>query len=335
MKCVKIDLKQAEKVKRELLDLGIFDKNYEITKNKNYIYFPVNKNVKGFKIIDRKIKKKYNKIEFEDLLKTKLNKEEFGLLTKAYDVVGKIAIIEIDDKLLSKKKLIGEVLLESNNNIKTVVRKVGGHEGEYRIQNYEFLAGDNNLETLHKENGISLKLNISKTYYSIRSSNERLRISKLIKDGEVVLVMFSGIGVYPLVISKNSKAKEIYGVEINPDACKYAEENLKLNKIKNIKLFCGDVIKVIPKLKVKFDRILMPLPGNSFKFLDLALKFLNKNGIIHLYCFSSEEEIDKLVQNIKIKYDFKAINIVKAGQQSPRIYRYCLDLRHYGSSRKV
>ena len=69
--------------------------------------------------------------------------------------------------------------------------------------------------------------------------------------------MFSGSGVYPVVISKNTKAKEIYGIEINPIAHKYAEENIKLNKLKNIKLFCGDVKKTIPKLNRKFDRIFL------------------------------------------------------------------------------
>ena len=61
--------------------------------------------------------------------------------------------------------------------------------------------------------------------------------------------MFSGIAPFPIVISKNSKANEIYGVEINPNAHKYALENLKLNKISNIKLFEGDVKTVLPDIE--------------------------------------------------------------------------------------
>ena len=36
------------------------------------------------------------------------------------------------------------------------------------------------------------------------------RILTAVKNNERILVMFSGISVYPIVISKNSKAKEIY-----------------------------------------------------------------------------------------------------------------------------
>ena len=67
-----------------------------------------------------------------------------------------------------------------------------------------------------------------------------------------MLVMFSGCGIFPVNISKNTNAKEIYGIEINPTAHKYALENIKLNKLFNIKLFKGDVNKVLPKINKKF-----------------------------------------------------------------------------------
>jgi tRNA G37 N-methylase Trm5 len=154
-----------------------------------------------------------------------------------------------------------------------------------------------------------------------------MRVAKQVRKNENVLVMFAGVGVYNLVIAKHSPAKEIYGVEINPDACKYAEENIKLNKFSNIKFYCGDVRKIVPKLKKKFDRIIMPLPKTSSEFLDVSLKTINKNGIIHLYCFSSEEEISKVVTLIKSKCKCHILKVLKAGQQSPRVYRYCIDFK--------
>ena len=327
MKCVKVSLKHAEEVKNKLLDLGVFDYNYKIFKDKNHIYFPVNYSVKYFDIVDKKLTIRKPKLTLKEALLNKLTKKEFSLLVKSYDLVGKIAILEINRNLLKKKKIIAKVLLDTNKNIKTVVRKVGEHKGEYRTQNYEFLLGEKKFETLHKENGVLLNLNIKKVYYSPRSSNERLRISTLVKTSESVLVMFSGIGVCPLVISKHSSAREIYGIEINPDACKYADKNLKLNHIKNVKFFCCDVKKVLPKLNKKFDRIIMPLPKTSSDFIELALKFLNKKGFIHFYCFSTKENIKDIANSIREKCGCSIINIVKAGQQSPRTYRYCIDFK--------
>ncbi len=148
-------------------------------------------------------------------------------------------------------------------------------------------------------------------------------MAKLVKKDESVLVMFSGVAPFCLNISKHSKAKEIYGIEINKAAHKYALENLKLNKIKNVKLFKGNVKKVLPKLNKKFDRIIMPLPKDSENYLSLALKYLKKEGKIHTYIFVKEEDFKKLKQKYK---KFKP-KITKAGTPSPGKYRVCLQLQ--------
>ena len=100
-----------------------------------------------------------------------------------------------------------------------------------------------------------------------------------------------------------------------------------MNKLSNIKLFCGDVKEVVPKIGKKFDRIIMPLPETSFEFLDLAFSFIKHNGIVHFYCFSKEENIDKIIENIKSERKVEILNIVKCGQRMPRIWRYCIDFR--------
>ncbi len=327
MKCVKVELKQAERVKNKLIKLNVFDNNFSVSRDKNYVYFPVNKKVNGFKIVNKTLIKKEIIDSLENLLKNKLNSYEFKELYKSYDLIGNIAILEISDKLLKKKKIIAQALLKSNKTIKTVVRKIGEHKGEYRIQDYELLAGIKNFNIFYKENGVNVKFDIRKVYFSPRLSNERLRVAKQVTEGEFVLVMFSGVGIYNFVIAKHSKAKDIYGIEINPEGYKYSEESLKLNKFSNIKFYCGDVRIVLPKLKKKFDRIVMPLPHTSLDFLDLALKYLNKKGVIHLYYFASEEDIIKIVENIKNKIKCKIFNVIKCGQQSPRIYRFCIDFK--------
>ena len=141
--------------------------------------------------------------------------------------------------------------------------------------------------------------------------------------------MFSGISVYPIVIGRNSKAREIYAVEINPVAVEYARENLKLNKITNIKLCKGDVKNVLPRLKLKFDRIIMPAPKNAENYLNLIKNKIKKNTIIHFYDFSQEKEFPESSIN-KIKKVFnkiKILNKIKCGNVSPYNYRICIDFR--------
>ncbi len=254
-------------------------------------------------------------------------------LPSSYDIVGDILILDIPDELKERQKQIAQEFLKKHPHVKTVVKKKGIHSGKYRLQKYAHLAGKRNKETEYKENGVRLRLNIEKTYFSPRSATERLRIAKQVKKGEIILVMFSGIAPYALVIAKNADPKEIYGIEANPSAHKYALENLVLNKADNIKLFKGDVKKILPKLKKKFDRIIMPLPKGAEEFLPLALKSLNKKGIIHFYGFEEEPDINKkLKEKISVackkqKKKCRILKIVKCGHYGPRIYRMCTDFK--------
>jgi tRNA (guanine37-N1)-methyltransferase len=266
--------------------------------------------------------------KLKESLASKLTKKQLCLLPASFDIVGSIAIFnEIPIGLKSKEKIIGDTILKNHLNIKTVAKKTGNYTGKYRLPKIKIIAGKRTKETIHKESNIQAKLHVEKCYFSARSSNERLRISSLVKEDESILVMFSGIAIFPLVISKNSKTKEIYAIEINPIAHKYAQENLELNKIKNIKLFLGDVKDIIPKIKKKFDRIIMPLPKSAEDYLDLLKKVSKKNTTIHFYDFSQKKDFpDESINKIKSKIkNIKILNSVKCGHYSPFTYRVCID----------
>src|SRR3989344_49506 len=257
------------------------------------------------------------------LLKNRLTKKEIDMLPSSFDVVGSILIFSGFPKELQKKeKVIGNEIIRNFKHIKTVLRKTKKYSGQFRLAKLKIIAGERTKETAHKENNVSIKLDVEKVYFSPRLSEERKRIFLQVKPKEELLIMFSGCGVYPLVIAKNTNAKEIYGIEINPTAHKYALENLKLNKNNNIKLFLGDVKKITPKLKVKFDRIIMPLPASSQDYLTDAFKVAKKGTIIHIYTFNLVEIKERLK-----KEKAKILNIIKTGQVSTKKYRYCIDFR--------
>ena len=328
---LEVKLKQAQKVKKYLLENNLYNRKFKPIKTKQFIYFPLLKKSKyqGTKLVDKKfIEIKLN--DYKDLLK--IPKNLINKLPHSYDIIGKIIIVDTKDDLIKYEKQIAEALLKTHKNIKTILKKSGIHSGEFRTQKLKFLAGIKTKETIYKENNVRIKLNVEQVYFSSRLSTERKRIYKQIKPNEKILVMFSGSGPYPLVISKNTQAKKIIGIEKNPVAHKYAFENIKLNKLTNIELINDDVRKTIPKQKQKFDRILMPLPKDADTFLELAFKVSKKGTIIHLYDFEQESEIDlgeeKIKKEaIKAKIKYEIINTVKCGQYSPGKFRICFDFR--------
>jgi len=261
----------------------------------------------------------------------KLSEEEITLIPSSYDIVGDILIFtDFPEELSKSAKIICNAILRIKPNVRVVLKKTKKYSGKFRLPKFKVIGGEKRQETIFRENGCIFRIDLSKCYFSPRLSEERKRIFSLVKKDEKVLVMFSGIGISPITISKNSQAKEVYGVELNKNANKFAEINIKLNKCNNVKVFCGDVMDVVPNLKKKFNRILMPLPKDADSFLGVALSVIKKKGIIHFYDFEEESKFEKVVEKIekicsKQKKKISILNVHKCGQYAPRIFRVCVD----------
>jgi len=333
------ELKNAQKVKEYLMKQGVINTKFLSVKEFGQIYFPITKKIKvpGAEIKEVKFSfpEKQHNPTVEELLKGKLTTKELEIIPKSQEVIGKILILEIPPELEKKETIIAEAYLKATKNLETVVKKDEIHSGVYRTRKVKVLAGKNQKETLHGENGVKMWVNLEETYFSARSATERLRIAHLVKKGEEVLVMFSGVAPYQLVLAKNSLAKAIYGIEINPKAHQLALKNIVLNHVHDkVFIYEGDVRVLVPQLfvKKKFDRIVMPLPKTGEEFLDVALKVAKKGTIIHLYAFLAEEEVaahKKRIHEIcaALKHKVKIQEVVKCGQFAPNVFRMSFDLK--------
>ena len=217
------------------------------------------------------------------------------------------------------------------------------------------LAGEKNKEVLYKENNCVFRFNLDTTYFSPRLSNERKEIASLIKKNEDVLVMFAGVGPYSICIAKNSGAK-VYSNEINREANKYAELNIKLNKVGDkVELIPGDIKRVVKKLKSprplsdhppqgnnkshgysniphKFDVIVMPRPKLKETFLKQAFILSKKGTKIYYYDFCKTEDVDKIAEKIKNEAEkarkkIKILKIKQAGEIAPYKIRVRVDFK--------
>lgn len=258
----------------------------------------------------------------------------FSTFRSSFDVIGTIAVLEIPKEIEPYERDIAKVLLAINPTVKTVCKKLGGHQGRFRRQKMKILGGVRTKQTIHTENGVRLKVQVEDAYFSPRLATERLRIARMVNPNETVLVMFSGIAPYPLTIAKHSNAKLVMGIELNPKAHAMAVENNSLNK--NIKvpinLVQGNVKKVIPSLHQVFDRIIMPLPKGGEAFFDQALQAAKKRSVIHYYTFCEEDEIptiaDTTIRQIQqLGRQVTSIGVTKCGQSGVRQFRVCIDLQ--------
>ena len=103
---------------------------------------------------------------------------------------------------------------------------------------------------------------------------------------ETVIDAYCGIGTIGLVAAK--RAKNIIGVELNPDAVRDARINAKENKITNARFYQGDAGEFMENMAENgehADVVFMdpPRTGSDKKFMSSVIK-LNPSRIVYISC---------------------------------------------------
>ena len=217
-------------------------------------------------------------------LESVLSTKESDELISAFDQIGHIIIIRIPDSLISKKKLIGETLLEQVKSAKSIFYQSSSVDGEFRTRDLEILAGDDKTETEYKESGCRFFVDVRNVFFSPRLSSERTRIAEFVNNDEVIVNMFGGVGIFSIIAAKMKRCT-VFNIDINPLAAKLCKKNIAINKlVGNVISIEGDASQVINRqLENKSDRTLMLLPEKSDEFLDSAILSTKSGGMIHYY----------------------------------------------------
>ena len=281
-----VDKENANEVIRILTENLSIDRRYRIFNDNSKVYIPVIQDI-SFEIAGAEEKYIPPHISGEKMRPVSI--------TGSYDRIGEIAVIKIRDTDRAKK--MADSLIHSGSGIRSVWLDTG-ISGDYRVRSLKHLAGDEITESLYTENGVRMLVDIKKVYFSPRLATERLRILSRIKDGDIIIDMFSGIGPFSLLIAKN-KNVEIYSIDINPDAISYLLKNIDLNRLKGkIMPVCGDsgiVIKELPPA----DHIIMNLPHGALIYLESAKQSLRPGGSIQFYFIGDPEDIEATMERIR------------------------------------
>jgi len=267
-----------------------------------------------------------------------LPNEDLEFVYNSYDLVGDIAIIHLNERAEKHGKIIAEAIMKVHKNIKTVLGQIGGVQGDFRLRRLKHLAGENKTATVHKESGCLFSVDLNTCYFSPRLFYERLRIARLVRDGELVLNMFAGVGCFSIIIAKHSRAAKIYSVDINPDAVRFMCENIRLNGVYGRVIpIMGDAKEVIEQsFCQKVDRVVMPLPEKALKYLPYAISALkNGCGWIHYYDFEHAYKNEDVIKKVKekvshrlsslgVEFEFSFSRIVRS--TGPNWYQVVLDI---------
>ena len=267
-----------------------YDKEIEIIKNDNPFYY---RNKISLKIENGKLgyyeENTHKLIEIKECITTKHSINE---------VIKNYKLLNLDNAKLT---------IRSNNNDE-ILLIIESKKKEYNIElaklkeKIKLVGIIYNDRTIYGENFFYERINnklFKVSYNSFFQVNENIT-SKLFdlinintdKDS-TVLDLYSGVGTLGIVAS--TKVKEVYSMEIVKNAVLNGITNAKLNKRDNIKFMLGDVSKLISKVDLSFDTLIIdpPRKGLDKKTREFILKKIPKK-IIYISC-----EPNTLIRDLK------------------------------------
>ncbi|KAF9294653.1 tRNA(m(1)G37)methyltransferase [Linnemannia elongata] len=223
-----IDSDDGEKSKRlVLLNLDIQTEDLEGASEKTKEFIKE----KGIDLTKAEISVGYDHWTADEILRAILPEEIIDEAPSSFTTVGHIAHMNLKDEYLPFKGLIGQVILDKNPNLKTVVNKTDSIDTTFRFFKMEVLAGEDNMIAEVRESGCRFKFDFSQVYWNSRLHTEHDRLVKMFKPTDAVCDVMAGVGPFAMPASK--KGCMVYANDLNPTSYKYMLENKGLNKIKD------------------------------------------------------------------------------------------------------
>ncbi len=281
---IKVQRNQGEMFRKALLELGVFDRSRKICSDQSNVYLPVLK-IDELAVSRLREVGNFEQVEMNFLVEEHLKSpEEILGFRPSFEVVGDVAIIEDIDA-----EHVASVLMSTSRNIKAVIAPISDVEGEFRTRRFRHVAGEARTITIHKEHGLSYRVDLERAYFTPRLGTERLRVARLVRPGDVVLDMFAGVGPFALLMAK--KGARVIAIDKNPVAVEYLRENARMNKVENIEILEGDAGDLAPCIESQADHVIMNLPHSASQFLIPAMRATKQGGIIHYYAIAPEEDL--------------------------------------------
>ncbi len=279
---------KENKIKELFLHNKLEYKDFEVIKNENEFNY---RNKISLKVVNKEI-------GFYEEKTHKLIKIDYCYVAK--ESINKTI------KLLNKLDIIdGNITIRSNYNdeillIISTKDKIKFNKDDF--ESIKFVGVVLNNKTIYGDNYFYERLNgfLFKVSFDAFFQVNHYIVSKLfdilknnIDEKSKVLDLYSGVGTLGIVASKG--CSKVISIEIIKNAVLDNLFNKKLNKQNNIEVLLGDASKIINKINIDFDNIIIdpPRSGLSNNEIDIILNS-NASKIIYISC-----NPDTLVRDLK------------------------------------
>ena len=215
---------------------------------------------------------------------------------RAYEIIGDVLIVKLEEEVYSHRKAIAEAMLEQIPNVRIICAD-NGVEGEFRVRSLSpILSRDGSNETLTtiRENGQQILIDPTKSYFSSRLSNERQgnlaaakQLSSTVGRKITVCDPYAGVGPSMACLLNNHELIDSVLVgDLNPQAVGLLTQNIenylaRVDSRINATILCQDarIWKDDSKFMGAVDFLLVNLPHETLNHLSDLLPLMRKGTL--------------------------------------------------------
>eukprot|EP00512_Aurantiochytrium_limacinum_P000268 CAMPEP_0171491868 /NCGR_PEP_ID=MMETSP0958-20121227/4095_1 /TAXON_ID=87120 /ORGANISM="Aurantiochytrium limacinum, Strain ATCCMYA-1381" /LENGTH=451 /DNA_ID=CAMNT_0012025327 /DNA_START=297 /DNA_END=1652 /DNA_ORIENTATION=- len=223
----------------------------------------------GAEIIDVEVRQGYDNLSAEQILR-KLIPAEIKELPASFETVGHLAHVNLREEVLPWRYQIGQVILDKNPVLRTVVNKIGSIENQFRTFPMEVIAGEENTEVEVKQYGCTFRFNFADVYWNSRLHEEHRKLVTRFKPGQILVDAFCGVG--PFAVPAAQEGVKVYASDLNPKSYESLVQNVKVNKVEDLVVPSNEDARVFIRRTladgVLADHFVMNLPASGLEFLD-------------------------------------------------------------------
>ena len=203
-------------------------------------------------------------------------------LPRAFDVVGDIVLVRIPPELRPHAPEIGAGLLRFVPGAR-LVGVDDGVEGSARLRQLVRIAGAGPWTTEQRENGLSIRVDLERAYFSPRLAREHALVAAEVRAGERVIDFACGVAPFGAHIVRDGRARELVAADMNPDATALAERNLAAAGPKERYRVVTAPIEEFAPHAGDCERAILNLPHAGFNYLPLVAATVARGGALHYY----------------------------------------------------
>lgn len=198
----------------------------------------------------------------------------------SFESIGDFYVIKRRD---GWEAIMDEILLKRKPRAVFIDEGVFGRERRRKLTR---VAGEGEPEGIVKENGIRMKVNVEKAYFSPRLASIRSHLLEnvLKYEHKLVLDMYAGVGPISLLLLKNNI--NTISIDVNPFAIDLLSYNLRLNRLKGNPII-ADSNSIAHCISP--NQVIMNNPTQDIGTSEEIVRRYGKGTVVHFFNLASKD----------------------------------------------